>query len=288
MKKMNYKLLIGMISTGVVLTQTNVANAMNNESGISGYKTRYQYGLVEKKTSTPLEVAYRESYRNDYNKYSNRYRSYKKDSKNQNKDYLSLSFASSQVEGKSYKGTNTIDGSTLIDLSGNHEYPKETGNSLRIAYGTYATEKTRFEISYTMSDEVEVVDSYNNLSKTFKTSVDQYMLNLERDIIQTGNFSIFLGAGAGVAKIDSQSIVEAPGVNFENQDEASTNFAWELKAGAVIKTGDKFEVFGNFTYSDLGSQEWTSEGIDGGTHYLIEQESDLVSQKFEIGVRYKF
>lgn len=287
MKKLNYKLLVGIISTGVILTQTNVANAMD-QSEISGYKTKYYYGLVEKK-STPIEVAYKKSYRNDY---SNRYKSYRKSEKSAGKNYVSLSLGSAELKNQDREimitDVSSIP-STTTDASNQALKAKGTGASIRLAIGSYVTDTTRFELSYTMQDSIDLDNSSPAMEESFETSTNQYMINVEKDIFGTNDFNIFLGAGIGMAQIENKSNLESTGRTWTSNTEETTNFAWEVKVGSNIKIDEKFEVFGNLTYSNLGNHSWVDEGYSAGTRTeVIEQEAELVSQKLEIGIRYRF
>lgn len=103
-------------------------------------------------------------------------------------------------------------------------------------------------------------------------------INVFYDFNSKGAFIPYIGAGAGVqeTKLDFRPS------DLDIGQEKSTDFAWQVMAGATVKLGEKFELFGQYSYRDACKAAITLDLLPARI------EANMKQSIFSAGVRFTF
>ncbi|MBK1833959.1 outer membrane protein [Roseibacillus ishigakijimensis] len=108
-------------------------------------------------------------------------------------------------------------------------------------------------------------------------------LNYKVDYMFNDRFSIFAGAGAGVALLDIDGdFNDSPSQINEDGNDSETSFYAQAFAGAEYRLSENFSLFGGARYMFIDDYEVTT---DSGTTVDVDENDDVL---VELGGRFRF
>lgn len=138
------------------------------------------------------------------------------------------------------------------------------------------------------------VSRFTSGSSAFATSFNHHhvrsqrlMLNAYRDIALNEAWSVYGGAGIGLADLQSYGWQGNEGRTYRTQ--SITQLAWSLGAGISLKSGQRTRVELGYRYVDMGQAEsgWNTFGNARGLQDE-KMRARLVSSEVLLGLRYAF
>ncbi len=183
----------------------------------------------------------------------------------------------------------------------------DNGFGIGVAVGTdlgyYYEVPVRVELEYMYRTEAEFGQGARSVSvfgaggpatltasQNFKVSAHSLMANGFFDINTQTDFTPYLGAGLGLAYLDTDY---RSGITMNNipigasSSDGSWNFAWSLMAGVGYSINENLTLDLGYRYIDLGSGDaGTFNASNGGISYSGSPSVDYTAHELGLGLRF--
>lgn len=126
-----------------------------------------------------------------------------------------------------------------------------------------------------------------DINYNVETSIYSAMANVYYDLDTGTNFTPYVGAGLGYARVESTASVGEVGLK---QKSSADNLAWNVGLGVAYKVSDNLSLDAGYRYTDYGnvkdSYSKAATGFVG--NFDVDSKSSITSQEFLVGARYSF
>ena len=133
------------------------------------------------------------------------------------------------------------------------------------------------ELGYQKNDYDDIKGAFGPGDISGEASALSFMANGYYDFFNDSNFSFFLTAGLGVAKVEYSDVIYAPGSGgFIGLDDSDGVFAWQFGAGVGYAFSEQLTLDFKYRYFDTDKSDFDIA------------KTEFASHNFTLGARFNF
>lgn len=197
--------------------------------------------------------------------------------------YLNKASLSNPIDKKK---SDTVGGFSaaygLIFPAGAHQIRGE------LEYGYNGKAKLNDDLFYKIgiNNSAGFAGENSDYSSTVKSQF--IMTNVYYDLTNSSNFTPYIGAGIGYARLKANNSTSFRGMT-EYFSDSSNNFIWNISAGASYNINTNLAIDASYRFTDYGKVK-TNHNFNIGQQYnhQIDTRSKVRGNTFNLGIRYTF
>lgn len=202
--------------------------------------------------------------------------------------YVSGKGAAVRLENKLTGNGNNEATQALYNV--NHK-KSDTVAGLRIAYGISMPlwgNNLRTELEYGYNGKAKLEGSASTPDLNYKSDIKSQfvMANVYYDFDLDSNWTPYVGAGIGYARVKADNQVNFGG-EVASLSKSSGNFAWNLTAGISYEMTDNLSIDASYRYIDYGKVKNSGSLELGAQKYRAHSHSKVRSNELNLGIRYR-
>lgn len=165
------------------------------------------------------------------------------------------------------------------------------GGALAVGYDFYKRYNApiRAELEYAIFSKVEAKKTWVNywVDKQ-KFDIQTLFINAYFDLHNKTNFTPYIGAGIGLAFIDTKYTAGGNYYPIEStSSKLRTNFAWQVGAGCAYNFTDNWSLDAGYRFVSLGKAK-TGTSYLWNDSFIYAKAKNIYMHQFYAGVRYTF